>query len=178
MGRSIIIFFIFLFLKVTLCAQSLIQESNQSLYKLEDGKIYCNSTEGSTWKETVQLSGGVSRVIWNHRIPEHVVVVGKDAVYLSHSGGREWMLSSLQLPSTFDPTTLAIITSNSNIVYLTGTVKIPNGSRREVGWTSRDGGMMWFELRNPEAAISSLADSTKYWYAVPNIIKEDKEEQR
>ena len=159
-------------------AQITSQESKRGLYKLEDGKIFCNSTEGSTWKETVQLSGGVSRVIWNHRVPEHVIAVAKDAVYFSHNGGQEWMLSSLQMSSSFEPTGLAILSNNSNVVYLTGTVKAPDGSRPSVAWTSRDGGMMWFELRNPEAAISALADSTKYWHAVPNIIKEDKEEQR
>lgn len=159
-------------------AQVSSKEGNRILYKLESGKIFCNSTEGSTWKETVQLSGGVSRVIWNHRMPNHVIAVAKDAVYFSHNGGQEWMLSSLQMSSSFEPTGLVILSNNSNVVYLTGTVKAPDGSRPSVAWTSRDGGMMWFKLHNPETAIATLVDTTKYWYAVPNIIKEDREEQR
>ncbi len=152
-------------------------QSRQTLYKLEQGKVSHTTDGGSKWKESVPLSEEVSFVVWNHSMPEHVIAVGKDAVYISFRSGREWM-APWQLPPSFVPTAVAISRSNSNIVYLTGTVKMGDGSRRSAAWVSKNKGMRWHDMHVAETALAALADSSKFWFGVPNTTTEHLEKHQ
>jgi hypothetical protein len=110
-------------------------------------------------------------------MPGHVIAVGKDAVYISFRSGRQW-LSPWQLPPGFEPTTLAILRNNQKVAYLTGTIMTASGTRRSAAWTSRNGGTVWYRLHTAEAAIATLADSSKFWYGVSNSATEKLEEAR
>lgn len=159
------------------------QQNNKILFKLEDGKIFRTSDGIGIWstthgEQTVSLSEQVKLVIWDRYQPERVLAVGTNAVWMSYRAGRNWMPTSLFLPPQFEPTSLAIMVSNSMVVFLTGTVTQVDGSLLKVGWRSSDGGLTWTIIQDIEAVLTILSDSTKFWYAAPNTIKEKTEDQR
>ncbi|MDI6767078.1 MAG: T9SS type A sorting domain-containing protein [Bacteroidota bacterium] len=139
------------------------QESNQISYKIEQGKVFCSSDAGSRWEQTLPLSEDVKLVAWNSYQPEQVVVVGMTSVLLSTQAGRSWMQTSLYLSSEFEPTGLNFSTINSSVVYLTGTMKEADGLQRKVVWRSNDGGMVWFQQHDPDAATDEGMHTHEYY---------------
>jgi hypothetical protein len=149
----------------------------QVLYKLEHGRVSSTSDGGNHWREAVALPGGIAMAVWSQTRPEHVIAVGQNVVYVSFHGGRRWM-PPWQLPKGFEPTALAILKNNQKVAYLTGTIMTASGTRRSAAWTSRNGGIVWYQVHTPEATIATLADSSKFWYGVPNSTTEKLEEAR